>query len=413
MAGDPAVKSATVPGSYPTPAAPPLKARTRRLAGVALAAVAVFAVASPSVARPPRPPASVEISPGACGTVWPHPRPGTQVFVLHNTSATATEARLVDRAGAVHAEAEALAPGTHRALRARLGPGAYAFVCLPEDADAVTGPTVRISGPARGSGGGPAAVPVTNEDLVPAALDYQRWVGERMDTLVTSTDALRAAVERGDRAAARAAWLPAHLAYERLGGAYGAFGEAGRAVDGTAAGLPGGVRDPGFTGFHRVEQGLWHGERGPAPRRAARRLATDVRALRDTWERTRMDPAELGLRAHEILEDTLEHELTGRTDHGSGTNLATARANLDGTRAVLDRLRPLLRGRYPDLAGLDRHLNRAAALLDRQGPRPGHPRWTPLTRLTRADRERVDAAVADLVERLAPVAALCEPRRAP
>ncbi|MEV8478064.1 EfeM/EfeO family lipoprotein [Streptomyces sp. NPDC051173] len=375
--------------------------------------VAVLAAAAPSAARPPRAPALIEISPGACGAAWPHPRPGAQTFVLHNTSATATEARLVDRTGAVHAEAEALAPGTHRALRARLGPGAYAFVCLPDDADAVTGPTVRIAGPARGSGGGPAAVPLTSEDLVPAALDYQRWVGGRMAGLVTATDALRAAVERGDRAAARAAWLPAHLGYERLGAAYGAFGDTGSAVDGTAAGLPGGVRDPEFTGFHRVEHGLWHGERGPALRRAARRLATDVRTLRDTWDRTRMDPAELGLRAHEILEDTLEHELTGRTDHGSGTNLATARANLDGTRAVLDRLRPLLRGRHPDLAGLDRHLARAAALLDRQGPRPGHPRWTPLTRLARADRERVDAAVADLVERLAPVATLCEPRRAP
>ncbi|MGA5130317.1 EfeM/EfeO family lipoprotein [Streptomyces olivoreticuli] len=379
----------------------------------ALALAAVLAVAAPTTARPPQPPTTIEISPGACGTSWPHPHPGTQTFVLHNTSATATEARLVDRAGAVHAEAEALAPGTHRQLRARLGPGSYAFVCLPDDADAVTGPTVRITAPVRGSGGGPAAVPARLDDLIPPALDYQRWIGARMDGLVTATDALRAAVDSGDAAAARAAWLPAHLGYERMGAAYGAFGDAGRAVDGTAAGLPGGVRDPGFTGFHRVEHALWHGEHGPDLRRAAHRLDTDVRALHATWEQSRMDPAQLGLRAHEILEDTLEHELTGRTDYGSGSTLATARANLDGTRAVLDRLRPLLRGRYPGLDGLDRRIARAGALLDRQGPRPGHPRWTPLSRLARTDRERLDAAVADLVERLAPVAALCEPRRAP
>ncbi|GAA3156073.1 hypothetical protein GCM10017687_87630 [Streptomyces echinatus] len=46
-------------------------------------------------------------------------------------------------------------------------------------------------------------------------------------------------------------------------------------------------------------------------------------------------PRPAGLRAHEILENTVQFELTGRTDYGSGSNLATARANLDGTRAVL------------------------------------------------------------------------------
>ncbi|MGW1074760.1 EfeM/EfeO family lipoprotein [Streptomyces sp. NPDC002537] len=377
------------------------------------------ASAAPTDAGPR--PETVDVAPGDCGHGrLPHLRPGPQMFVLRNTSATPADARLVDAAtGAVHGEVEGIAPGTHRTFTARLGPGAYAFVCLPDDADPVTGPAVRI--PGTGGGGGPAAVPVTRDDLIPLTLDYQRWVGERMAGLVTATDALRTAVDSGDPAAARAAWLPAHLAYGRLGAAYGAFGDAGRAVDGTAAGLPGGVRDPGFTGFHRVEHGLWHGERGPALRRAAHRLAVDVHALRDSWELTRMDPADLGRRAHEILEDTLQHELTGRTDHGSGSGLATARANLDGTRAVLDRLRPLLRGRYPGAAVLDRRLDRAADLLDRYGPAAGRTgpgrwtphRWTPLARLGRADREKIDAAIGDLTERLASVATLCEPRRTP
>ncbi|GHF39033.1 EfeM/EfeO family lipoprotein [Streptomyces morookaense] len=349
---------------------------------------------------------AVEVSPGGCGTGWTRPYAGMQDFALHNISATAADVRLQDaRTGAVFGEVEGLGPGTVRELRARLGPGAYAFVCLHEDADAVTGPTVRIGG---AGAGGPAAVPVTRHDLVPPTLDYQRRTARQLDDLAARTDALGAAVAAGDRDAARAAWLSAHLAYARLGAAYGAFGAAGETVDRTTAGLPGGVHDPRFTGFHRVEYGLWHGESGPGLRRAARRLAADVRTLRTREDRTRMDPADLPRRAHEILEDAFRQELTGRTDYGSGTGLATVRADVDGTRAVLARLRPLLRSRYAGLPLLDRRLDRVQRTLDAQ--RRGG-RWTPPLRLARADRERVDAELGDVLERLAEVAALCEPRR--
>ncbi|MER6311305.1 EfeM/EfeO family lipoprotein [Streptomyces sp. NPDC001657] len=348
----------------------------------------------------------IEVSPGGCGRGWQHPRPGLQVFDLHNTSDTAAEVYLKNPAdGSVHGEVEGIGPGTTRQLRVRLGRGAYAFMCLPDDAHAVTGPTVRIAG---GGRPGPAAAPVTEHDLIPPALAYQKWVGKGLDGLVGRTGRLRDALADGDRAAAEDAWLSAHLAYERLGAAYGAFGDADGKINGTTAGLPDGVRDPAFTGFHRIEYGLWHGRSTASLRGPATSLADAVKALRDDWAEARMEPADLGLRAHEILENTLQFELTGRTDYGSGSNLATARANLDGTRAVLARLRPLLVPRYPELPALERQLDRAQELLDgfrRDG------RWTPLDRLDRRQRERTDAVLGDLVERLASVATLCDARR--
>lgn len=403
------------------PAAPPAVPRPRSLVPAvcggllgagALAVAAVWVPGAAGRAPAARPDGgtdrtAVEVSPGGCGTGWSRPHAGMQDFALRNTSATAADVRLQDaRTGAVFGEAEGLGPGTVRELRARLGPGAYAFVCLHEDADAVTGPTVRIGGAA--AAGGPAAVPVTRHDLIPPALDHQRWMARHLDGLVASTDALSAAVAAGDRRAARAAWLSAHLGYARLGAAYGAFGAAGKAVDRTTAGLPGGVHDRRFTGFHRVEYGLWHGENGPGLRRAAQRLAADVRTLRAQGDRARMDPADLPRRAHEILEDAFRQELTGRTDYGSGTGLATVRAGVDGTRAVLARLRPLLSSRYADLPLLDRRLDGFGRTLE------SHRRggtWTPPRRLARADRERIDAELGDLLEHLADVAALCEPRR--
>ncbi|MFD5796487.1 EfeM/EfeO family lipoprotein [Streptomyces diastatochromogenes] len=350
-------------------------------------------------------PVTVEVSPSHCGRGWSRPAPGVQTFDLYNASGGAAEVYLEDPGSqVVYGEVEGIGPGTTRQLTVRLGEGTYAFKCVPDDADAVTGPSIRVTSGRRG----PGAAPVTEHDLIPPALAYQKWVGGGLDEVVRLTAKLGRAIDRGDLAGARSAWLPAHLEYERLGAAYDAFGDADGRIDGTDAGLPDGVRDPGFTGFHRIEYGLWHGQSAGRLRAPAAALVKAVTGLRNGWSQTRMDPAQLGLRAHEILENTVQFELTGRTDYGSGSNLATARANVDGTREVLSRLRPLLTTRYADLPGLDRDLDRAQHLLD--GFRHGG-RWTALTALPRAGRERVDSVFGDLVERLASVATLCDPRR--
>ncbi|GGJ03144.1 EfeM/EfeO family lipoprotein [Streptomyces brasiliensis] len=357
-------------------------------------------------ATPALPHTTVEVSSSHCGRGWSAPVPGVQVFDLHNTSDEPAEVYLEDPTSqALYGEVEDVGPGTTRLLTVRLGKGTYAFKCVPDDADAATGPTVRLT---RGHGG-PGAAPVTEHDLIPPALAYQKWVGGGLDDVVRLTKDLRDAIDRGDLAGARKAWLPAHLEYERLGAAYDAFGDADGAINGTDAGLPDGVRDKHFTGFHRIEYGLWHGQSADALRAPAAGLVTSVTALRDSWAQARMDPAQLGLRAHEILENTVQFELTGRTDYGSGTNLGTARANVDGTHEVLSRLRPLLATRYADLPGLERDVDRAGHTLDGFHTASG---WTPLTRLDRAQRETIDASLDDLVERLASVATLCGPRRA-
>ncbi|MGW2646168.1 EfeM/EfeO family lipoprotein [Streptomyces sp. NPDC001393] len=347
----------------------------------------------------------IDVSESRCGRGWTRPEPGVRTFDLHNSSDGAAEVYLEDPGSqVVYGEVEGIGPGTTRQLTVRLGRGAYAFKCVPDDADAVTGPTVHITG----GQPGPGAAPVSEHDLIPPALAYQKWVGGGLDEVVRLTTRLRDAIDGGDLVGARTAWLPAHLEYERLGAAYDAFGDADTAINGTDAGLPGGVHDKDFAGFHRVEYGLWHGESAAGLRAPAAALLKAVTGLRDTWSQTRMDPAQLGLRTHEILENTVQFELTGRTDYGSGSNLATARANLDGTREVLSRLRPLLATRYAGLPELLRELDRAGHTLD--GFHRGGS-WTALDRLTRAQREDVNAVLGDLVERLASVATLCDPRR--
>jgi iron uptake system component EfeO len=344
---------------------------------------------------------AIEVGVTGCGSGWAHPRAGRQTLALRNSSADIASAMLIDRrSGAVYAEAEGVGPGVTRRIRLTLGGGTYAFRCSDDRAgDPVTGSPTSIPGPA---GGDPGVVPVTFADLYGPARAYDKYVAGGVDRLIARTDALRAAVDDGDLAAARAAWMPAHLAYERLGAAYGTFGDFDGKINGLSNGLPGGVHDPYFTGFHRVEYGLWHGESASSLRTAADRLAGDVHALKADLPQQRMSPGDLPLRAHEILENTLQFQLTGEADQGSGTTLETAAANLDGTREVLDVLRPLLRPRYKNLTEVDTWLDRMDAMLKGRSS---------VGRLSTVQRERLNGTAGQLLELLAPVATIGAPRR--
>lgn len=351
--------------------------------------------------------AEIEVSRSACGTGWADPKPGPQTFRVHNTGSVTTEVDLIDPAtGVIYGEIEGLGPATTRPLQVNLGNGSYAFRCLPEDASAVVGPAAQVSGGAERS---PGVAPVTHNDLLGPLKTYQQHVTAGLGQLVADTGALKNAVHGGDRAASRAAWLTAHLTYERLGAAYDAFGDSDGALNGTTDGLPGGTADEGFTGFHRLEYGLWHDEDLGTLAAVADQLDADARQLQQAFGDSQVDGNDLGLRAHEIMENTLQFELTARTDYGSGTNLATARANVDGTRAVLDVLRPLLTSRYPALSKVDDWLNRTQSTLD--AARHPDGTWTPVAQLTQPQRQKLNADVSELTELLAPIAAIAEPRR--
>lgn len=385
---------------------------SRWLLGVVLAVVVIGAGAGIVVWRSTATAAGgepvISVSRSSCGQGWTDPKPGDQSFQLHNTDAISGEVDLVDPAtGTVFGEVDNIGSGTTRTLQVALGNGTYAFRCAMEETDPITGPSATLTGGADRSG--PAVVPVTRNDLLGPLKDYKAYVGSGLGTLIADTDALRDAVHGGDRGASEASWLKAHLTYERLGAAYDAFGASDGAINGTADGLPGGTADPGFTGFHRLENGLWRGEAMPALAPVADQLDNDVHQLRDSFDGLQIDPNDLGLRAHEIMENTLQFELTGHTDYGSGTNLATALANLDGTRAVLNVLRPLLVTRLPQLSDVDGWLDRTDRAL-RATQRPDGS-WTPVHQLSREQHEKIDGDVSGLVERLAPIAAITEPRR--
>ncbi len=349
----------------------------------------------------------ISFNTNSCGVGWTHPAAGLQTLRLYNGATAGAEVDLIDPAtGAVYAEADDIGPGTSAAMPVDLGSGRYELRCLVEDNDAITGPTVRIGGHVKGDR---AVAPVTSDDLIEPARRYQGYVTAGLQALTGQVKALDAAVRKGDLAAARRAWLPAHLTYERLGAAYGTFGAFDDEIDGRATGLVGGVASPKFTGFYRLEYGLWHGQRGQQLTGPASGLLRDVLALQKAWPTMEVSLLDIGLRTHEILENALQFQLTGQDDYGSGTTLATVTANIAGTEELLTVLHPLLASRYQGLSQVYAGLTGLQRLL--QGQRHADGSWTPVSRLTTTAREQIDAATGQLLQDLAPIAVITEPRR--
>jgi high-affinity iron transporter len=198
------------------------------------------------------------------------------------------------------------------------------------------------------------------------------------------------------------------------------------------------VSDPGFTGLHRLEYGLWNGlpsSGGTTPRTprgatdgkanvsvaqylerellpVATRLAKDVATVRKNLSSDDLagDPTNLPLRAHEILEDALRDHLTGIDDQGAAAAYPMTYADLQVTKVVLAELAPLISARQPGLLatiGGEQAALERALLAARSGSR-----WLSPARAPLATRQAVNSAIGALLESLSSVPDLLEVRPA-
>jgi len=345
----------------------------RVVVGLLIVLVVVAAVVSATEASPYAGAAgagnTIVITSTQCAPGWSAPRSGQTVFTVDNT--TRNDIFGVDVVGAnqltVYGEIEMLAPGTSDQMPVVLPPGRYSFECESFAGSERFSQSEVVEGP-----------PVDDAH---------------------GTVALTKAVDAGDLDEARLLWLPAHLDYERLGAAYDTFGNFNDEINGRPLGLQGGVNNPHWEGFFRLEYGLWHAQSVAELVPVANALDRAVHGLVEQFPSMVMPINDLSLRTHEILENTLQFELTGETDEGSNTNLATAWANAQGTELALAALVPLLESSDPALlAQVKAGLTAITAEL-KSYERPNGT-WTPLQSLTTGQREQLDGNLDQLLEEL-------------
>nr|WP_216903311.1 iron uptake transporter permease EfeU [Nocardia alni] len=351
---------------------------------------------------------AVSITETSCAHEWKSGRSGAQTFAVQNKTGKAGEINLLNAGGAIVGEIETIGPATTADMTATLGNGSYTIACLMSGLPKTTSPTVQISGAAAGA---PMAVePVTADDLTPANNAYQTVAAQALTDVSNALGTLRGDIQAGNIAAAQADWLNAQMAWERVGASYDSFGDAGTAVDGLPDGLPNGAADDGFTGLHRVEYGLWHGQGPDQLLPVLDKLNSDIAGVQKNLGSDDLagDPTNLPIRAHEILEDALRDHLSGIDDQGSGSAYPLTQADIDITRTVLDELAPLLDVRAPGLhTTLTTRLDALQAALTATQDN-GH--WRAPAQTPQPQRQAVLAATGAALEQLARVPNLLEVR---
>ncbi|MFC4243451.1 imelysin family protein [Gryllotalpicola reticulitermitis] len=367
--------------------------------------------ASASVGATPPGTIKLSVSDAGCGGTWSLPHGGKVTFEITSDFQQGAEVELADvKKQLVYLDLEGFGPGATVDQTVTLGNGTYRFSCFPDEDIATKGKTVTITDASGVKNPTPGVSPVDQNDLIPYAIKYQKWVAAQVPILRTRVNTLATDIAAGNIAKAKTDWLTAHLTYESMGAAYGTFGDLDDAINGEPAPGTTALADPKLTGFHKVEALLWSGASAAKAAPAVTALQGAVAKLAAAMPTLQQDPNDLGLRAHEIVENAIQFELTGQTDAGSHTNLATIGANLAGSQAVLNVIDPLLTSRYPQLGATEQALaasQKLVATYDHDGS------WAALSSLDQLQREKLDASLDQTVEDLAPIASILDERSHP
>jgi iron uptake system component EfeO len=256
--------------------------------------------------------------------------------------------------------------------------------CGADDGAAVTQPgaTATASGPGTGSGGSAASGlggqnlggTTDNPLVLNAVAEYKAYATQQIDEGITLTRTFTDAVRAGDLAAAQAAYAPSRVPWERIEPLAGLVEEIDGAVDARVDDFAS-PDDPAFTGWHRLEYLLFaqNTTEGAAP--FADKLDADLQTLKTQFATLEVPPVAVPVGAAELIEEVSSGKITGEEDRYSKTDLYDFNANLEGSRAAIDRLRPALAQADPALlqridtgfADLDRSL---APLRDGDGWKP-------------------------------------------
>jgi FTR1 family protein len=236
-------------------------------------------------------------------------------------------------------EKENLVAGLSGSFTVNLKPGQYSISC-PGGKTAATG-TLAVGGTAAATTG--AADPL----LKSATASYASYVTNQTKTLVARTEKFVAAIKAGDTAAAKAQFAEARAPYETIEPVAESFGNLDPEIDARVNDV---AKGDAWTGFHKIEQGLWvkGSTKGLAP--IADKLLVDVKRLQTKTTGLTYQPEELANGANGLLDEVSASKITGEEDRYSHTDLTDFEANVAGSETAFGLLAPSLKKTDPTLA---------------------------------------------------------------
>ncbi|WP_144108226.1 iron uptake system protein EfeO [Paraburkholderia sp. BCC1886] len=264
---------------------------------------------------------------------------GLSTFRIVNTSDRAVEWEILDGVMVIE-ERENIAPAFAQTLTAQLAPGDYDITC-----GLLSNPRgkLHVTPTAQSDQASKAAPSMT--DFVGPLSEYRVYVTLQSMSLVSAVQALNQAIAGNDVAAAKTAYADAHHIYMHLAPIADLFSDLDKRLDAPADFYDKREKDPGFTGFHRVQYGLF-GAGAPvslatlaAP---AQQLAKDADALKKRMDDLSIEPKQLSVATARRVE-LIATALTASNEEAHASmspgNVAPA---LEGVSEIVGLLKPLL-----------------------------------------------------------------------
>ncbi len=266
---------------------------------------------------------------------------GRSSFRIQNASERTLEWEILDGV-MVLAERENIAPGFNATTSVRLDPGTYAITC-----GLLSNPRGTLTVVATAESAAGAAAPETRAFIGPLS-EYRVYVIRRSGQLIDALEALSDRIAAGDVAGAKTAWLEARRPWRQMAPVSSRIADLANSIDPVAAYLAEREADPAFTGFHRIEYGLWTegSTEGLAP--VATRLLADAETLKARLRELSLSPADLADNAADLASRAAVQAQGGQGY--SQAELADFSAELEGIAKAVLLVDPLVAAANPQVS---------------------------------------------------------------
>lgn len=187
-----------------------------------------------------------------------------------------------------------------------------------------------------------AQAAVAPQALVAPITDYKLYVLDNLEQFTEHTRAFTDAVKAGDLDRAQALYAPSRVYYERIEPIAELFADLDASIDAREDDYEHGVQDPTFTGFHRLEYGLFHERSTDGMDVYAERLMSDVNDLEQRVQGLTFPPEAVVGGAAALMEEVAATKVSGEEDRYSHTDLWDFQGNLDGSKKIFELVKPLV-----------------------------------------------------------------------
>jgi iron uptake system component EfeO len=235
-------------------------------------------------------------------------------------------------------EQENLTPGLSGGFSLDVQPGSYRINCPgASQSHWVFTVTGRATGPDWQS----------DPQLKSAVTAYSEYVEQNVAQLIAHTQRFCAAINSGSLSAAKLAYSPARIYYERIEPVAEVWGSLDTEIDRRWENP---VTDPAqFMGFHKIEQLLWENGTLTGAASFCSGLVAHEKALQNLVATAQYSPLEMAAGATDLVNEAATSKISGEEERYSNLDLPTLQANVDGAMEVFSLLQPYLASHDPTL----------------------------------------------------------------